>query len=475
MATSCARVWTWLAGFCAGVAYGFGTPTAPVVWSALLAGIVLLAVRRRPALVAAALAAVAFALGSLDAQWRLQRGAQLAETARAVPNCAFAGRVLESEGGLGTLVALSRLECDRARHEGGPGLVWMEARPAPGARVAGEGWIVPLGDDGFGRARRRFGAGAELSTTSLHVTPPSGGLAGLAHALRMGLAEATVGMPPERAGLLTGLTTGDTSLLPASTTEEFRAAGLSHLVAVSGQNVAMILGALALATRKAAARVRILLAVATVGLFVLVVGPEPSVLRAGAMAVVVVAALGTGAKADPWNVLGVALVTVVALRPAIMFSAGLHLSAVATAGLLLWARPMYRSLARLPRWAAAGLAATLSAQAAVTPLIAGLFGSVSLAAPLANVLALPAVPPATVLGLGAAVAGSVHAGFGRFLAGLSEPFVMWILRVAHALGGSGWSAVAVPSWTAWPLAAIVVCAALATAFRSSRRDVMVAR
>ncbi|HEY7875957.1 MAG TPA: ComEC/Rec2 family competence protein, partial [Actinomycetota bacterium] len=243
----------------------------------------------------------------------------------------------------------------------------------------------------------------------------------------------------------------------------FRAAGLSHLVAVSGQNVAMVLGALALATRRLGAPVRAILAVTTIGLFVLVVGPQPSVLRAGAMAVIVVAAVGGGARVEPWHALGLAVGAVIALRPAVLHSAGLHLSVAATAGLLLWARPLWRRLARLPSWIALALAATISAQLAVTPLVAGLFGNVSLVAPVANVLALPAVPPATVLGLCAALAGAVSPDLGAALARLAEPFVAWILMVAHVLGEAEWSAVDVPSWTGVPLGLVVVAIGARTA------------
>jgi competence protein ComEC len=175
--------------------------------------------------------------------------------------------------------------------------------------------------------------------------------------------------------------------------------------------------------------------------------------------------LGFGARAEPWHLFALALMAVVALRPAVLYSAGLHLSAAATAGLLLWARPLAARLARLPKWVALGLAATLGAQLAVTPLIIGLFGSVSVAAPIANVLALPAVPPATVLGLCAAVTGAVHSGGGRALALASEPFIAWILWVARTFGRGGWAAVEMPEWVAWPAGAAVLGIGMATAVR----------
>jgi competence protein ComEC len=466
MATSLARVWVWVGGLCAGVAYGFDRSQTLVAGVCAGMGAAVLALRRRPRLTAIGLGCLAFALGALDTHARIERGSLLAALARGAPRCSFEATALESEGGLGTLVSLDVLTCSGTLDD--PGLAWLEADAAPGARVAGEGWLVPLGDDGFGHARRRFGAGAEIATTGVDVAPPASGLHRLAHRVRAGLGDATASMAPKRAGLLTGLTTGETSMLSETVTDEFRSAGLSHLVAVSGQNVAMVLGALALATRHLSVRARTVLALAAVGMFVLVVGPQPSVLRAGAMAMIVVTALGAGGRVEPWHVLGVALAAVIALRPAVLYSAGLHLSAAATAGLLLWARPLVRRLSRLPTWIALGLAATLSAQVAVTPLIAGLFGNVSMTAPVANVLALPAVPPATVLGLCAAIVGAVAPDAGRVLALGAEPFVAWILGVAHAFGGPEWAAVEVPTWTGWPLGAAVAAAAVATAVSGRR-------
>jgi competence protein ComEC len=163
------------------------------------------------------------------------------------------------------------------------------------------------------------------------------------------------------------------------------------------------------------------------------------------------------------------LIGVIALRPAILYSAGLHLSAAATAGILLWTRPFARRLP-FPAPIALGLAVTLSAQLATAPLIAGLFGQLSIAGPLANLLALPAVPPATVLGLGAAVAGTLSPSLGQALARAAEPFVGWVLFVARVLGRPSWSAVTVPNWSGWIFGAIALVAALAVAGRGGTAE-----
>lgn len=446
------------------MAFGYARPAAGLPIAALCAGLVLTLRRGAPYGAAVGLAFLAFSLGAFDARARLARADVTARAAAGAPRCAFRLVALEAEGGLGTLASVGRSRCFGVELPAG-GLVWVE-RGQPRAVLEGEGWLVPLGDGDFDVARRRFGAGAEAVFTQVRTTPPRGGIAAVVHDIRTGLADATRDMPRERAGLLRGLTTGDTALLDDDVVDEFRAAGLSHLVAVSGQNVAMVLGAVALATHALGARIRLGLSAGALALFVLVVGPQPSVLRAAAMAAIALTGLGLGVRAEPWRLLAAALVVVVAFRPAVLYSAGLHLSVAATAGLLLWARPIMSGLPRLPRWLALALGATLAAQFAVTPLVAGLFGSVSLAAPIANVLALPAVPGATLVGLCAAVIGALSPGAGRTVAGLAEPFVAWILWVADSFGGTSWAAVAVPAWSAWPLGALVLGSAVWTVVRS---------
>jgi competence protein ComEC len=114
-----------------------------------------------------------------------------------------------------------------------------------------------------------------------------------------------------------------------------------------------------------------------------------------------------------------------------------------------------------PRLVALALAVTLGAQIAVAPVLVGTFGELSVVAPLANLLAAPAVAPATVLGLGAATTGAIWPAAGSMFARLAEPFVAWILGVGRTTGGWSWASLQVPKWWGWPLGALVVGAALA--------------
>jgi competence protein ComEC len=286
---------------------------------------------------------------------------------------------------------------------------------------------------------------------------------GVATTYRLAL-NASLETAPDRAGaLLAGLTIGDTSGVDASTTEAFRRSGLSHLVAVSGSNVAMVLAAIAIVTVRLPLVVRGGIGLGGLVLYVVVVGPEPSVLRAAAMGVVGLVAYVAGREAASLNSLGIALIAVLAGKPELLFSIGLHLSAAATLGIVVWSRGIERRLRRLPSLLRAPVAITLSAQIAVAPLLAIAFESLSLVAPVSNVLAAPAVPPATVVGLLSGLAGLVAVGAGRILAALAAPFAGWIVWVADETSGWSWASVDVPASWGWAMAVPVGLAALAGA------------
>lgn len=386
----------------------------------------------------------------------------LAVIAEGVVRCELTGRVLEHAGGLGTLLAADRIECEGVAPVDRAGVVVVEpARVDAGAVVHSTGWLVGLrGDDTFDEARRRLGAQAafHMEDIETRATPP--GLHRLASSVRAGLERATSKMDRNRAGLLAGLTTGETSSMDPTAEEQLRRAGLSHLVAVSGSNVAMVVGATALVVSGMALWARVVASGLALGLFVLVVGPEPSVLRAAVMGAIALLALTAGRRAEPLHALGLALIVLLALRPGLVYSVGLQLSVAATGGIVLFSGPLRRLLdGALPGFVSLALAVTLAAQFAVAPVLVGTFGELSLVAPLANVLAVPAVPPATVLGLMAAVTGAVAPPLGWMCTLLAEPCVAWVLAVGQTTGSWSWASVEVPSAWAWPLGALVASAA----------------
>jgi competence protein ComEC len=363
---------------------------------------------------------------------------------------------MEYAGGLGTLLH-ARVLCEG--HPPGPGTVIADGEVGPsGSRVVAEGRLLPLIGGGFQAARRRLGAHAAFDPERLELGAPTAPLPALAARLKDGLRRASSAMDGDRGSLLRGLAVGDTRGLDAAAVVALRRSGLSHLVAVSGSNVAIVLGAVGLALAGLGRRARIVACFLALVVYVAVVGPEPSVLRAAVMGALGLIALVYGRRAEPLHALPLALILVLTLRPAMLFSVGLHLSAAATAGIVLWGRPIAARMWALPRPVAVIAAATLAAQAAVAPILIGVFGELSFVAPIANVLAVPMVAPATVLGLCAAVLGAVDPELGAVPAKVAEPLVGWVLAVGERLGSLTWSSITVPR-VFGAIVGVPVCAA----------------
>ncbi|MET0929459.1 MAG: DNA internalization-related competence protein ComEC/Rec2, partial [Aeromicrobium sp.] len=219
--------------------------------------------------------------------------------------------------------------------------------------------------------------------------------------------------------------------------EDFRRSGLTHLLAVSGTNLTIVLAVTMALARAAGLRRGGLWIVGAVSIiaFILLARPEPSVVRAAAMGVVGVAALGFGARGG-LRTLCWAVVGLLFLDPWLSKSAGFILSVCATAGILLLAPLFARRLeAWMPRWCALAVSVPLAAQLACTPAAAALSGEVSLVAVLANIAAAPAVAPATVAGLAGGVAAVVWSPLGQLCGTLAGACASWILTVGHTCAG----------------------------------------
>lgn len=428
--------------------------------SLVAAGAGLLLVRRIPAATLAGLVCAGLALGGAAAARHEARPGALATLARRAVECDLRGTVREHLGKRGSLVDVRRAGCGTSALEGGT-VATPPLDAPPGAPVRATGRLRPLRDDSFDAAFARMGAEAAFDPDDLYAGPPKSPALALAARIRRGLHAATRALDPAQGALVRGLTIGDTRGLPPDDEEHLRRAGLTHLVAVSGSNVAIVLGALLAAGRRLRAGVRIGVAGAALALFVLVVGPEPSVLRAAAMGAAGLAALVAGTRATPLHVLGVAVVVVLAVRPALLFSAGLQLSVAATAGIVLWA-PGAAARIPLPPIVSVPLAVTAAAQAAVVPILVVTFGEVPVAGLPANLLAAPAVPPATILGFVAALVGAVDPGLAALPARLAAPLAGWIVTVGGHLGAPGWATVALPPAAGWAAAALLAGAAART-------------
>ncbi len=288
--------------------------------------------------------------------------------------------------------------------------------------------------------------------------PPPGWLAAV-EVVREGLRRSVAHAPPERAALVPALVVGDTSEMTPELEADFRATGLTHLVAVSGSNLTLVLVFVTSVAGWAGARGRVLLLVSVLSVvaYVALCRSEPSVLRAAAMGLVGIAALGrTPASGSGLRHLAVAVLVLCWADPWLSRSWGFTLSVVACGGILCWGRSWSDSLGRwLPGWLAESLAVPLAAQVATQPVVTAISGQVSVAGLVANLVAAPLVGPATVLGLIAALSSVVHP-LPAAVAGWAASWVAeGILIVAHSLAALPG---AVAAWPATPLGLVAITA-----------------
>jgi competence protein ComEC len=251
-------------------------------------------------------------------------------------------------------------------------------------------------------------------------------------------ARALDSLPPERAGLLVGMALGDTSLLPADLEGDFRAAGLTHLMAVSGANLAVVLAAgLWLAgVAGAGRRVLAVVGIVLVGLLVLVTRWEPSVLRAGVMAGLVLLGVAGGRGPGGRRALCLAVVVLLLADPGMAGAVGFQLSVAATAG-VLWVGPVVTGAlpSRVPERIRKAVGMTLGAQATAVPALALALGPVSLAGLPANLLGLPLAGGPMLLGVVAAATAPVAPWLATLACRLADPFLVALIVVARWAAG----------------------------------------
>ena len=350
---------------------------------------------------------------------------------------------------------------------GAPVMIRMPPADAPpiGARVSVTG--------GLREGDPLRGLAALIDADRVTVIASPGLLGGLANSVRGALRTSLEGAPPDAAALVEGLAVGDETAQPPGLADQMRIAGLSHLTAVSGGNTSIVVGVvLFLATLAGLGLIaRVAAAGAALGAFVVIVGPQPSVLRASVMAIVALLAVITGTRRAGVHALAFAVVVLIVTSPPMASSWGFALSVAATGGLILLAGPMVSKWGQGGRVRAAvvgALALTIGAQVATLPLIAAFGDGLSLVSVPANLLAAPAVAPVTVLGLLAAVTGTFAPPIAAILARCAEPFAAWIAWVAQTT--ASWPAATLP----WPgglpgaLLAAVVAAALVYVIRRHR-------
>ena len=313
---------------------------------------------------------------------------------------------------------------------------WADLRP--GQRIVARGRLGPA--DGWGDI-----AGMLRVRDPPEPEGPPGWASTATEPLRAGLREAVVGLQEGPRGLVPALVVGDESLMADRVRDDMKASGLLHLNAVSGTNVTVVLVAVLGLARWVGVRGYGLPAfgVSAVAGFVLLARPEPSVVRAAVMGTVALVGLTAAGRRRGVPTLAAAVLVLLLVDPWLGTDAGFALSVLATAGILLLAPAWRDAMPWAPRPLAEALAVPLAAQVACVPVIVVVAAQASLASIPANILVAPAVAPATVLGVAAAVVSTVSpqvaSGLG-WLAGLPATWIVVVARHGADLPGAvvGW-------------------------------------
>ncbi|HEU4921292.1 MAG TPA: ComEC/Rec2 family competence protein, partial [Candidatus Limnocylindrales bacterium] len=284
----------------------------------------------------------------------------------------------------------------------------------PGQRVVVEGSIRPPPDGPYGDYLRRSGVTGTLRTRVLEVVPATADPATHLERLRRHAGDAlAAAIPAPEAGLAAGIVVGLRDRVDRGLAADFTTVGVSHIVAISGWNIAIVAASVAALGVGLARRRRALLTAGAIAAYVLFAGASPSVVRAAAMAGVVLVARETGRAGRAAAALGWAAVLLLLADPRLVNDAGFQLSALATAGILAWASSLQAAVAslgrgRLPGWLVECLAVSLAAQAATLPIVLLAFGRLAIVAPAVNLVVVPLVAPA-MAACGIALLGGIAA------------------------------------------------------------------
>lgn len=287
-------------------------------------------------------------------------------------------RILEPEGLAGNTGALSGNDKLANLHEGN----------------------VFLGSVGF---RPAYGLANDFSGTLRYVrSVEQGDKPDFIHQMRESFLANLSGMSPDSAALVAGLAIGDDSRLSQVTKDNFKTVSLTHLSAVSGANCAIVLAgaALLLNLLPLSRSFRIGLSFGVIGLYLALVGPQASVLRASVMVGVVLFGYLIGRRVSPLDAISLSVVLLMLFEPTLALNYGFSLSVLATLGLLVLAPKLVEILERkMPAWLAIMVSVSLAAQISCLPVLLMLQPKIPVYSILANVLAEPLVAPITVLGL----------------------------------------------------------------------------
>jgi competence protein ComEC len=296
----------------------------------------------------------------------------------------------------------------------------------------------------------------DLSVAVLSATgPPTLGRADAmqraAAAVRTRFADAARAvLPADQAVLLPALVLGDTAAIDRNTAARFRTAGLTHLTAVSGANVTIVCGTVLLTAGLVGPRIAVGLAAVALVVFVVVVQPSASVLRAAVMGSIALFAVLSRRRRRAIPALSACVLVLLVAAPELAVDIGFALSVSATAALVAIAPVWTRRLVDRgwPEPVAAAVSVAVAAQLVTAPLVAGMSGAVSLVSVMANLAVAVIIPPITVIGTGAAALAGAWPAAAELMIRFTGPELWWLVHVARLAGALPGAVLTVPS--GWP-------------------------
>ena len=286
-----------------------------------------------------------------------------------------------------------------------------------GDTVRLSGRLQTLPGDDYGAYLVRAGMDATLASRTLEVIDSGGSLGALVDRARRSAADGlAVALPEPEAGLAAGILIGLRDRVDRDLASAFTAAGVTHVVAISGWNIAIVAALVGVALRRWPRRRRSVVSLAVIGVYTVLTGASASVVRAALMTTAVTLARESGRAGSAASALGWAAVVMLVADPATVGDAGFQLSSLATAGLIAWATPLTDRLrawhgGALPGWLCDSLGVSFAAEAATLPVVLLAFGRLALLAPIVNLLVVPLVPAAMAAGT-IAMAGGLGAEAG---------------------------------------------------------------
>ena len=343
-------------------------------------------------------------------------------------------------------------------------------------RVDGEISSPEVGEDGFdyGRYLSTQGISAVMYAGGMSRVDEDLGWIGRVH--RRTDVALGYGLKPQEASIVRAMVLGDRSRMPEELEQDFRRSGITHILAISGQHVAILAAMVYFVLRALAVPlvVRVPATLALIWLYIIVAGAPPSAVRAGVVATLVLTATLLGRQVSPLHFMTMMLAAVLAYNPDLVYSTGFQLSVAAVFGILLLRKPLkyflegsvFRPLSRPPELLTNLLSISLAAQIFTAPIIASTFEEVSVIGTLTNLVAVPLSGPILTLGLLGSVTGNVLPALAypiNYANGFLVTLVEWTAQAASALP---FAAVRTPG-TTLPLVAIFYIGCIPAALSES--------